>query len=84
MAESTPANQAIRLSGVLVVGKGVHRVNRKDQLSYECRISEIDDNTIFHISCNNFTVETAPSTPFEDKIGPSTPAQPPSEAPKPR
>jgi len=72
-------HQQIRLSGVLVVGKGVHRVNRKDQLCYECRISEIDDNTIFHISCNNFKVETSPSTPFEDEIVPSTPAQPPSE-----
>ena len=60
-------HQQIRLSGVLVVGKGVHRVNRKDQLCYECRISEIDDNTIFHISCNNFKVETSPSTPFEDE-----------------
>jgi len=64
---------------VLVVGKGVHRVNRKDQVSYECRMSEIDDSIIFHIVCNNFKVETSPSTPFEDESVPSTPVQCPSE-----
>ena len=57
----------IRLSGVLLVGKSVHRVQRKDQLCYECRIAEIDDSTIFHIVCNNFKVEVAASIPFEDE-----------------
>ena len=64
---------------MLVVGKGVHWVNRKDQVCYECRISKIDDSTIFHISYNNFKVETAPSNPFEDESVPSTSAQRPSE-----
>ena len=58
----------MRLSGVLLVGKGVHRVNRKTQMCYECRIPEIDNSTIFHIVCNNFKVETLPSTPFQDEI----------------
>ena len=65
----------LRLTDVLVVGKGVHRVNRKDQLCYEVRINEIDDGTIFHICCGNFKVEEAASTPFEDELAatPSTP-----------
>ena len=61
-------HQTIRLTGVLVVGKGTHRVNRKDQLCYECRIPEIDDNTVFHICVGNFKVEEAPSTPFPDEV----------------
>ena len=50
------------------MGKGTHRVNRKDQLCYECRIPEIDNGTVFHICCGNFKIEEAPSTPFEDEI----------------
>ena len=61
-------HQTIRLTGVLVVGKGTHRVNRKDQLCYECRIPEIDDNTVSHICVGNFKVEEAPSTPFPDEV----------------
>ena len=49
------------------MGKGTHRVNRKDQLCYECRIPEID-GTVFHICCGNFKIEEAPSTTFEDEI----------------
>ena len=60
-------HQTIHLSGVVRVRKGSHCVNRKDQLCYECRIAEIDDNTIFHIVCNNFKVDVAASIPFEDK-----------------
>ena len=49
------------------MGKGTHRVNRKDQLCYECRNPEID-GTVFHICCGNFKIEEAPSTNFEDEI----------------
>ena len=59
---------SIRLSGVLVVGKGVERVNRKDQLCYRVRIPEFDDSTVFHICVNNFKIEEAPPTPFEDEV----------------
>ena len=69
----TNQHQTIRLSGVSLVGKGVHRVNRKDQLCYECRIADIDDNTIFLIVCNNFKVDAAPSIPFEDEAVMSAP-----------
>lgn len=53
---------------MVVTGKGIHQVNRKDQLCYEVRIPEIDDGTIFHISCSNFRVDTAAATPFEDEL----------------
>ena len=50
------------------MGKGIHRVNRKDQLCYECRIRKIDNGTVFYIFCGNFKIEEPPSTPFEDEI----------------
>ena len=58
---------SMRLRDVVLVGKGTHRVNRKEQLCYECHILDIDDGTIFHIVCGNFKVEVAASTPFEDE-----------------
>ena len=61
-------HETLRVAGVLVVGKGLHRVRNKAQMCYECRIPEIDDNTMFHIVCANFKVDTAPATPFEDKL----------------
>ena len=55
-----------RVSDALIVGKGAHRIHEKEQLCYKCQIPDIDDNTIFHIVCNNFKVEDAPATPFND------------------
>ena len=66
-------HQTIRVSEALVVGKGVHRVNRKDQMCYECCLPEIDDNTIFHIVCSNFKVEVEGATPFENKLAVTAP-----------
>ena len=59
--------QKLRVPGVVVVGKGQHRINRKVQVAYECRIPAIDDSTTFHIVCSNFRVDEAPATPFEDE-----------------
>jgi hypothetical protein len=56
------------LENVLVVGKAIHHVSRKDQLCYEVRIPEIDDSTIFVICCGNFKVEVEGATPFEDEV----------------
>ena len=50
------------------MGKRTHRINRKDQMCYECRIPEIDNGTVFHIFCGNFNIEEDPSTPFKDEI----------------
>ena len=49
------------------MGKGIHRVNRKDQLCYECRIPAID-GTVFHYCCGNFKIEEDPSTTFKYEI----------------
>ena len=69
ICEKWPNNHRTkRVLEVLLVGKGTHRVNRKDQLCYKCRIPEIDNGTVFHIFCCNFKIEEAPSTPFEDEI----------------
>ena len=62
-----------RLVDVVIVGKAMHRVNRREQLCYECRIPDIDDGTIFHIVRSNFKVSVAPSTPFPDESIPNTP-----------
>ena len=61
-----------RVLEVLLMGKGTHRVNRKDQMCYECRIPEIYNGTVFHIFCGNFNIEEALSTPFKDEIVVST------------
>ena len=50
------------------MGKGTHHVNWKDQLCYECRITGIDNGTVFHIFCGNLNIEEAPSITFEDEI----------------
>ena len=50
------------------MGKGTHRVNRKDQLCYKCRTPKIDNGTLFHICYCNFNIEESPSTIFEDEI----------------
>jgi hypothetical protein len=57
---------------VLVIGKGKRIVNRKEQWCYIVRIPEIDNGTEFHIVKFNFSVTTAPETPFpgEDRRGP--------------
>ena len=61
-------HQKIRLADVLLVRKGMHKVNRREQLCYECRIPEIDNGVVFHITCKNFRVETDGATPFDDKV----------------
>ena len=40
-AQWTNEHQNIWLSDVLIVGKGMHKVNQREQLCYECRIPEI-------------------------------------------
>ena len=56
-----------RVLDVLLVGKGTHCINRKDQLCYECRILEIN-GTVSHICCGNFKIEESPTTTFKDEI----------------
>ena len=57
-----------RVLEILLVGKGTHHVNRKDQLCYGSRIPEIDNVTVFRIFCGNFNIEESPSTTSEYEI----------------
>ena len=54
-----------RVLEVLFVWKGTHRVNWNDQLCYKCRIPKIN-GTVFHICWDNFKIEEAPPSTFED------------------
>ncbi|KAL7462616.1 hypothetical protein ACHAXS_004556 [Conticribra weissflogii] len=57
-----------RYENLLIVGKGTHRINKKDQIAYECRIPSIpDDNIVFKIVCSHFTVTQSPNEPFADE-----------------
>ena len=61
-------HQKIRIADVLLVRKAMHKVNRLEKLCYECRITEIDNGVIFHITCKKFRVETVGATPFDDEV----------------
>ncbi len=51
-----------------IVSKGMHWINKKDQIAYECCIPSIsDDNIVFKIMCSHFTVTQSPNEPFADK-----------------
>ncbi len=53
---------------LLIVGKGTHRINKKDQIASECHIASIsDENIVFKIVCSHFTVTQSPNEPFADK-----------------
>jgi hypothetical protein len=70
--EQWPNDYKRELTQVLVIGEGQRTVNRREQWCYIVRIPEIDDGTEFHIVKFNFTVTTAPETPFpgEERRGP--------------
>ena len=59
-----PNDNKKELTNVLVIGEGKRTVNRREQWCYIVRIPEIDDGTEFHIVKFNFSVTTAPDTPF--------------------
>ena len=60
-------HKRLRLERVVVTGKELFRISRRDQLAYKCRIAEIDDGSEFHICANNLRVDQDPVQPFEDK-----------------
>ena len=62
-----PQNDKRRLTGVVVMGEGVRRIQNKDQMCYLVRIDEVDDGTIFFISKKNFKVDTPAAIPFESE-----------------
>ena len=60
-------HKRLRLKRVVVTGKEMFRIYRRDQLAYKCRFAEIDDVSEFHIYANNFRVDQDPVQPFEDE-----------------
>ena len=44
----------LRLEIVVVTGKELFRISRRDQLAYKCRIAKTDNKSEFYISANNF------------------------------
>ena len=65
--EKWPQNDKRCLFGLLVTGKGIRRVQHKNQMCYLMRITEIDASTIFHIVKKNFKILSAPAIPFKSK-----------------
>jgi len=72
--------QKHRCLNVLICGKGMHQISRRQQLAYECRIPEIDEDHVWYIACSNFKVEKEGPTPFPDE---ATQPPPPPQAPTP-
>ena len=60
-------HKLLRLERVVVTGKEMFRISRRDQLGYKCGIADIDDRSEFHICANNFRVDQDPVQPFEDE-----------------
>ena len=55
---------------VVIVGKEIHRINKRDILSYRVRLPEIDDGSEFWIVCRNLSVTTIGARPFDDEAPP--------------
>ena len=56
-----------RCENVIILGKEQHKVRRKMQVCYKCRIPDIDDGTEFFIVCSNFKVEVEGAHHFVDE-----------------
>ena len=72
-------HKRLRLDRVVMNGKELFRISRRDQLSYKCRIAKVDDGSKFHICAYNFRVDQDPMQPFEDKSMETACAHPASE-----
>ena len=60
-------HKRLGLERVVVTGKELFRISRRDQVAYKCRIAEIDDGSKFHICANNFRLDQGHVQPFEDE-----------------
>ena len=78
--EKWPNNhKRLHLERVVVTGKEMFRISRRDQLAYKCRIAKIDDGSEFHICAKNFRVDQDPVQSFEDKSMANSCAHPADE-----
>ena len=51
-----PNDDKRHLSGVLVVGEGMRRIQRKEQMCYLVRIDDIGEDVVLHIVKKNFKI----------------------------
>ena len=59
-------NKRLCLERIVVNGKALFHILRKDQVAYKCRILEIEDRSEFHICADNVRVDQYPVQPFEE------------------
>ena len=72
-------HKRLRLEIVVVTGKELFRISRRDQLAYKRCINEINEGSEFHICANNFRVDQDPVQPFEDELMATACAHPADE-----
>jgi hypothetical protein len=53
---------------VVICGKGMKNVSRREQMCYEIRLADYGEDTVFHIVCCNFKVLVEGPEPFEDEV----------------
>jgi hypothetical protein len=53
--------------GAVICGKGMRNVSRRNQLCYEIRLTDFEEDVMFHIVCCNFKVLTEGPEPFDDE-----------------
>ena len=55
------------LEDAIIIGRETCRINRKNQLAYQCRLPFMDDNKVYAIVCSNMTIVEEGATPFNDE-----------------
>jgi len=74
---STDSHERERATDVEILDKVQHRISRKLQTAYKCRVPGSDAD--FYIVCKHFSVKITAGTPFEDEV-PEAPAPAPAVA----
>ena len=66
--EKYPQDDKHHLDGVVFMGEGQRKVNRRQQDCYLIRINDFDDGTIFHIVKKNLRIDQPAKIPFESEL----------------
>ncbi len=78
--EKCPNNDKHRLEGILIMGEGTFKVNRRMQQCYCMRINNFDNGTVFHIVKGKLRIDQAAAVPFVAPPPACAPANVPGEA----
>ena len=60
-------HKQLHLERVVVTGKDLFHISRRDQVAYKCCIADINNGSEFHICADNIRVDQDPVQPFEDE-----------------